>query len=109
MPGTVPGAETSKPIEAERLHWDISKPNGGGGGEGGEEWGVGTPRQPGQPAATMLRAAKDLSVHAARGTGRSEGGEVRLGRRRLDSAWVGGGGAERKKDCVQGLHQGNER
>lgn len=29
MPGTVPGAETSKPIEAERLHWDISKPNGG--------------------------------------------------------------------------------
>lgn len=29
MPGTVPGAGASKPIEAERLHWDISKPNAG--------------------------------------------------------------------------------
>lgn len=33
---------------------------------------------------------------------------MRLGRRRLDSAWVGGGGAAWKRTNVQGLHQGNE-
>lgn len=33
---------------------------------------------------------------------------MRLGRRRLDSAWVGGGGAAWKRTNVQGLHQGSE-
>jgi hypothetical protein len=90
VPGTVPGAGASKPNEEERLCWVISKPSRGrGAGEGGGR-GVCSGQQPGQPVATMLRAAKDLSVHAALGTGRREGGEVRLGRRQLDAACLGG-------------------
>lgn len=90
MPGTVPGTGASKPIEAERLHWDISKPNRG--------VGVGTPQQPGQPAATMLRAAKDLSVYAALRDGEERGRRSAAGKKAAGFCLGGRGWGCMEKD-----------